>query len=134
MIKSSRGKDQIPWSDGVWKALDHAVFEEMTRTRVGAKFLPLVHATKKQATVEADVVIVPPTAAAAANAGSAFDPALSVDESQSNSIQEYWTEFRLSMAQVQAEAGDGQGAMGGPSQGRHSRFSGVKSGQHARPG
>jgi uncharacterized linocin/CFP29 family protein len=106
--------DQIQWSDEVWKALDQAVVEEMTRTRVGAKFLPLVHVPKKQTTVEADVVIVPPTAAAAAKAGTKFDPALSIDESQTNRIQEYWTTFRLSTAQVQAEAVSGQGAMRGP--------------------
>ncbi|MDA4136803.1 MAG: bacteriocin family protein [Thaumarchaeota archaeon] len=102
-VKSSRGKGQVQWSDGVWKALDQAVLEEMKRTRVGAKFLPLVHVPEKQTTVEANVVIVPLSAAAAEKAGAAFDSALSVDESQTNRIQEYWTAFRLSAAQVQAE-------------------------------
>jgi hypothetical protein len=100
--KSSRGKDQIQWSEGVWKALDHAVTEEMVRTRVAAKILPHVHVDKKQATVAQDVVTVP-TAAAAALAGVPFDPALSVDESATFRVQEYWTTFKLSVAQVDAE-------------------------------
>jgi len=102
-VKSSSGNGQIPWSEEVWKALDQAVLEEMTRTRVGARFLPLVHVPQKQKTVEADVVVVPPTPAAAAMAGTKFDPALSVDESRTNRIQEFWTTFRLSAAQVAAE-------------------------------
>jgi len=57
--KSSRGKDQIQWSDDVWKALDSAVTEEMARTRVAAKFLPQVHVPKKQTNVESDSVTVP---------------------------------------------------------------------------
>ena len=96
------GNGQIPWSNEVWKALDQAVIEEMARTRVGARFLPLVNLPKKQVTVEADVVVVP-TTAAAAKAGTKFDPALSIDESQTNRIQEFWTMFRLSAAQVAAE-------------------------------
>ena len=100
-VNGGRGNGQIQWSDGVWKALDQAVVEEMKQTRVGAKFLPLVHVPNKQTTVEANVVIVP-SAAAAERAGQAFDSSLSVDESQTDRIQEYWTAFRLS-AQVQAE-------------------------------
>ena len=103
MIKSGRGKDRVQWSDEVWKALDQAVVEEMTRTRVGAKFLPLIRVPRDQRTVEADVVVVPQTASAAGRAGITFDPAISVDESQTIRIQEYWIAFRLSAAQVEAE-------------------------------
>jgi hypothetical protein len=99
--KASRGKDQIHWSEGVWKALDHAVMEEMMRTRVAAKFLPHVHVDKKQTTVAQDVVIVPGTPGAPAVVGG--DVALSVDEAATFRIQEYWTTFKLSVAQVEAE-------------------------------
>jgi hypothetical protein len=99
--KSSRGKDQIHWSEGVWQALDHAVTDEMMRTRVAAKFLPHFHVHKKRTTVESDVVVVP--SAISPLGATPFDPALSVDESAVNRIQEYWTTFRLSVAQVEAE-------------------------------
>jgi hypothetical protein len=101
-VRSSGGNGQVPWSDEVWKALDQAVLDEMTRTRVGARFLPLVLVPEKQVTVGADVVVVP-TAAAAAKAGTKFDSALSVDESRTSRLQEFWTAFRLSSAQVAAE-------------------------------
>jgi hypothetical protein len=96
--KSSRGKDQIHWSEGVWQALDHAVTHEMMRTRVAAKFLPHVHVDKKQTNVAADVVNVPTPIS-----GTTFDPSLNVDEGLTNRVQEYWTTFRLSVAQVEAE-------------------------------
>jgi hypothetical protein len=76
--------------------------EEMMRTRVAAKFLPHVHVDRKQTTVASDVVIVPLVTPATRN-GAPFDPSLSVDESATNRIQEYWTTFRLSVAQVEAE-------------------------------
>jgi hypothetical protein len=93
--KSNRGKDQIQWSDEVWQALDQAVTDEVMRTRTAAKFLPLVYVEKKRTTIESDVVIVP--------APGATDQALSVDETETNRIQEYFTTFRLSVAQVEAE-------------------------------
>jgi len=100
--RSNRGKDQIHWSHGVWQALDHAVMEEMMRTRVAAKFLPHVRVDKKQTTVASDVVVIP-LVTPANQAGTPFDPSLSVDESATNRIQEYWTTFRLSVAQVEEE-------------------------------
>jgi hypothetical protein len=99
--KSNRGKDQIQWSDEVWKALDQAVTEEMMRTRVAAKFLPQVHVPKKQTNVESDAVIVPGTPGAPPT--NPFDSALSVDESLTTRIQEYWMTFFLSVAQVESE-------------------------------
>jgi hypothetical protein len=99
--KNNRGKDQIHWSEGVWTALDHAVMEEMMRTRVAAKFLPHVHVDRKQTNVASDIVIVPGTPGAPPVV--AGDVALSVDESAQSRIQEYWTTFRLSVAQVEEE-------------------------------
>jgi hypothetical protein len=128
--KSNRGKDQIQWSDDVWKALDQAVTDEMMRTRQVAKFLPLVYVEKKRTTVESDVVVIPPPPTAAQEAANVpFDASLSVDETQTNRIEEYFTTFRLSVAQVEAEehqeaqmaaslppapAANGQGTMSRP--------------------
>jgi hypothetical protein len=103
--KGNRGKDQIQWSDDVWKALDEAVTGEMMRTRVAAKILPQVHVPKKRTSVESDIVNVPTLANVPR--GGQFDPALSVEESQTTRIQEYWTTFLLSVAQMEAE-GDEQ--------------------------
>jgi hypothetical protein len=99
--RNNRGKDQIHWSEGVWKALDCAVMEEMRRTRVAAKFLPHVYVDRKTTTVPSDIVNVPGTPGAPPVTGNDF--ALSVDESRTDRIQEYWTTFKLSVAQVEEE-------------------------------
>src|SRR5215472_3011050 len=107
-----RGKHQIHWSEGVWKALDHAVLEEMRRTRVAAKFLPHVHVEKKQTNVASDIVIVPGLNSPITSPPTIpFDSALSVDESQTTRIQEYWVTFKMSVAQVEEEE-HAEGAMG----------------------
>jgi hypothetical protein len=101
-----RGKNQIHWSEHVWQALDHAVIEEMRRTRVAAKFLPHAHVEKKKTNVASDIVTIPAQPAAVVNGQPApppFDPALSVDESQTTRIQEYWVTFKMSVAQIEAE-------------------------------
>jgi hypothetical protein len=92
--KANRGKDQIHWSEGVWAALDHAVTEEMTRTRVAAKFLPHFNVDKKQTTVASDVVNLPSVTG---------DTAFSVDETRTNRVGEYWGTFKMSVAQVEEE-------------------------------
>jgi hypothetical protein len=106
--KNNRGKDQIHWSEEVWKTLDHAVLEEMMRTRVVAKFLPHVRVERKQTNAAADVVVSPIQQALAALAvGAALqlpqDTALYVDESLTRRIQEYWVTFKMSVAQVEEE-------------------------------
>jgi hypothetical protein len=80
----------------------------MRGTRVAAKFLPHAHVQKKQTNVTSDVVTDPAAVAAALIAGGGrpavpFDPALSIDESQTKRIQEYWVTFKMSIAQVEAE-------------------------------
>jgi len=98
----NRGKDQIPWGEDVWKRIDAAVTDEMTLTRVAAKILPLVHVPKKVTTVPSDIVIVPgPPPPPPAPAP---DQALSVDESQTTRVNEFWVEFRLTPAQMEDES------------------------------
>src|SRR5262245_28362066 len=94
-LAKNRGKDQIGWSDDIWTRIDAAVTDEMLRTRVVAKFLPLVHVQKKDTTVPSDVVVRP----------KANDPdqALSVDEAQTSRINEFWVEFRLTPTQEEHE-------------------------------
>jgi hypothetical protein len=94
--RSSRGKDQILWGEGVWKALDHAVHHEMMRDRIATKFLPNVHVNKKQTTVPSDVVNVP--------AAGAADPALSVDEAAVKRVNEFWVLWKETPAQVEEES------------------------------
>src|SRR5262245_13834371 len=107
----NRGKEQIGWGDDIWNRLDAAVTDEMIRTRVAAKFLPLVQVPKKVTTVHSDVVITPPAGAT--------DQALSVDESQTSRVNEFWVEFRLTPAQEEHERSEemamnqGQGASTG---------------------
>ena len=98
--KPGRGKDQIPWSDDVWNLIDNAVVEEITRSRMGAKFLPQVHVHKKRTTVDSDVVVLPSTSS---TSGQPADPSLSVDETTTTRVQEYSVQFRLSPAQMEAE-------------------------------
>jgi hypothetical protein len=65
---------------------------------VAAKFLPLVHVPKKVTTVPSDVVIIPDKAST--------DQALSVDESQTDRVNEFWVEFRMTPAQEEAEGSE----------------------------
>src|SRR5579863_5487873 len=93
--KPKRGKDQLSWSTDVWDAIDEAVIDEITRSRVCSKFLQQAYVHKKRVNVDADVVILPPL--------NASDVALSVDETNTTKIQEYSAQFKLSPAQVEAE-------------------------------
>jgi hypothetical protein len=70
----------------------------MMRTRVAAKFLPHAHVPMKQTNINSDVVNTPQPVA-----GTPFDSALSIDESQTSRIQEYWATFKMSVAQVEEE-------------------------------
>jgi len=98
-LKSSRGKDQIHWPDGVWQALDHATTHELHKARVASQFLHAVHVHKKETTVPSDVVIIPTPPAA----GAAPD-ALSIDEAGVKRIDELSVLTRMSVAQIEAEA------------------------------
>jgi len=88
-----KGRDQVNWSAEVWKHLDAAVHEELTRARVAAKFLPILHVSAKTLTEPSDAVPSKPGSAP-----------LSVDEAQTTPIGEYSVEFILTPAQVEHEA------------------------------
>jgi uncharacterized linocin/CFP29 family protein len=101
------GRENVPgWSDEVWRRLDAAVHEELTRARVAAKFLPAVEVHAKTLTVPSDTVdplLVPPSPSAAGNPGKP-QMLLTVDEGTTTRINEFWVEFRLTPAQVEHEA------------------------------
>jgi len=97
-VKKNRGKDQIDWSEDVWKRIDAAVTDEMVATRVAAKFLPVVHVAAKETTVDSDVVLT--------IGGDSSPQVLTVDESQVNRVNEFWVEFSLTPAQEEKERSD----------------------------
>jgi hypothetical protein len=103
--KSSRGKEQLNLPADRWAVLDAAVVEEMAATRVGAKFLKVVHVPKNVKTVPADVVITP-TPPTNLPTGTIFDPALSVGETVTIMVQEPSIEFFLTSAQYEDEASE----------------------------
>src|SRR5215475_1174887 len=98
----NRGKDQIHWPEDVWKRIDAAVTDEMVRTRVAAKFLPVVHVAGKETTVDSDVV----RAIQVTTGGNSSNQVLNVDESQVNRVNEFWVEFFLTPAQEEKERSD----------------------------
>jgi uncharacterized linocin/CFP29 family protein len=97
------GRDKIDWPPEVWHRIDAAVREEITRSRVAAKFLPVVHVPPKSTTVPADIVYnplnLPPGAVPPGISG-----ALYVDETLTNKVNEVWVELALTSAQVEEEA------------------------------
>src|SRR6185295_5267160 len=84
------GRNKLPWKPEVWRRLDAAVQEELTRTRVAARFLPTVYVPAKTLTVPSDAVFSTP--------GSAL---LSVDEALTTPLVEYSVEFVLTPSQVE---------------------------------
>jgi hypothetical protein len=90
--------DKIGWSDEVWQRIHAEVHHELTRARVAAKFLPTLHVPAKTLSVQADVVSLPSDPAN-------FAPgAMTVDEGLTLRINEFWTEFVMTPAQVAHEA------------------------------
>jgi len=96
---------RVGWTDEVWERIHAEVHHELTRARVAAKFLPCVHVPAKTLSVPADVVTLPsdPTN---------FAPgAMTIDEGVTLRINEFWTEFVMTPAQVQHEGAE-EAAMG----------------------
>jgi hypothetical protein len=100
---ATHGRDKIDWGPEVWRRIDAAVKEEITRSRVAAKFLPTVHVPAKATTVPADVV------SSLLIEGNQAIGALTVDETATTRVNEFWVEFALTPAQVEEEAHAAQG-------------------------
>jgi uncharacterized linocin/CFP29 family protein len=94
------GRDKVHWSEDVWDRIDMAVHDEVMRTRVGAKFLPIRPVPPKTTTVPSDFVTIP-----SADAGVDAET-LTVDEGATTRLIEIWVEFALTPQQVEHETGD----------------------------
>jgi hypothetical protein len=100
---NQHGRDKIDWGPEVWKRIDAAVKDEIARSRVAAKFLPPVHVPAKATTVPADIISQQiPGERTGVNA-------LSVDETATTRVNEFWVEFSLTPAQVEEEAAAAHG-------------------------
>jgi uncharacterized linocin/CFP29 family protein len=87
----SLGREQLSWSDDVWKSIDDAVHDEVQRTAVAAKFIPL-HAPAPApdvATVPSDII---------------DNATMMIGESAVTPIVELGVEFRLTRQQIGSEA------------------------------
>jgi len=93
---SNMGRDKVHWSQDVWNRIDKAVHDEVMRTRVGQRFLPLRPVIPRTTSVPFDSITLPTAAA----------PSLSVDEGATTRLNEYWVEFALTPQQMDHETGD----------------------------
>jgi uncharacterized linocin/CFP29 family protein len=91
------GRDKVPWSADVWNRIDKAVHDEVMRTRVGQKFLPLRPVHERTTSVPFDSIIIP---------GAGAPGPLTVDEGATTRLNEYWVEVTLTPQQVQHETAD----------------------------
>jgi uncharacterized linocin/CFP29 family protein len=92
------GRDKLSWPQDIWDRLDAAVHEEMKRTLIARRFIPVVPTAADALTVPADTVRVS-TGPVAANKGM-----LQVNEAAVTEIIEIWVEFSLTQQQVEREA------------------------------
>jgi uncharacterized linocin/CFP29 family protein len=90
------GRDKVHWTQDIWDRIDKAVHDEVMRTRVGQKFLPIRPVIPRTTSVPTDS-ITPPTKDA---------PTLIVDEGLTTRLNEFWVEFALTPQQVDHETGD----------------------------
>jgi uncharacterized linocin/CFP29 family protein len=93
------GREKLPWASEVWDRIDRAVHDEIRRTVVGRRFLPLVPAADAL-TVPADKVVETQTPPPPAPARSTV---LTVNEAAVTEVIEIWVEFALTKQQVEAE-------------------------------
>jgi uncharacterized linocin/CFP29 family protein len=93
------GRDKLSWPQEMWDRIDAAVHDEMKRTVIARRFIPVVPAAPDALTVAADTVTVNTGEPAAANKG-----LLQVNESAVTEIIEIWVEFSLTQQQVEREA------------------------------
>jgi uncharacterized linocin/CFP29 family protein len=84
----SLGREQVEWSNAVWKALDDAVHDEFHRTAVGLKFIPFHGQVDDAMTVPSDVI--------------ALDT-MTVPEAAVKSLVEFGIDFGLTRQQTATE-------------------------------
>jgi uncharacterized linocin/CFP29 family protein len=90
----SLGREQLDWSDSVWKTLDDAVHDEFHRTAVGLKFIPFHGQLDNAMTVPADTI----------------DPAtMTINEAEVTPLVELGIDFGLTRQQTAAEDQNGTG-------------------------
>jgi uncharacterized linocin/CFP29 family protein len=94
--KTNNGRDKIHWTKDVWDRIDRAVHDEMMRTRVAQKFLPIRPVIAHTTAVPFDSIAPPDQ----------NSQAFSVDEGLTTRLNEYWVEFSLTPQQVDHETGD----------------------------
>jgi len=82
------GREQVDWSDGVWKALDDAVHDEFHRTAVGLKFIPFHGQLEDATTIPADVIDL---------------TKMTVDETKVTALVELGIDFGLTRQQTASE-------------------------------
>ena len=84
----SLGREQVDWSDAIWKALDDAVHDEFHRTAVGLKFIPFHGQVDNAMTVPADVIDL---------------ENMTVDETDVTALVELGIDFGLTRQQTASE-------------------------------
>ena len=83
------GREQVDWSEDVWKALDDAVHDEFHRTAVGLKFIPFHGQMENAMTVPSDVIDL---------------ESMTVDEAAVTALVELGIDFGLTRQQRASEA------------------------------
>jgi uncharacterized linocin/CFP29 family protein len=94
------GREKLPWSPELWDRVDRAVHDEIRRTVVGRRFLPLVPSADAL-TVPADRVFEAQTPPSPQPPQSIL---LTVNEAAVTPVIEIWVEFALTKQQVETEA------------------------------
>jgi uncharacterized linocin/CFP29 family protein len=94
------GRDSLGWAPDIWGRIDQAVHDEIRRTVVGRRFLPLVPSADAL-TVPADKVVETQSPPPPAPAQSTV---LTVNEAAVTEVIEIFVEFALTKQQVEAEA------------------------------
>jgi len=88
------GREQLNWSDSVWKALDDAVHDEFHRTAVGLKFIPFHGQLDDAVNAPADVI---------------NSATMTVNEAEVTALVELGIDFGLTRQQTAAEEQNGTG-------------------------
>jgi uncharacterized linocin/CFP29 family protein len=90
------GREKVQWTPDIWDRIDKAVHDEVMRTRVGQKFMPIRPVVQSATSVPTDFITLPTEEA----------PTLTVDEGATTRLNEFWVEFALTPQQVEHETGD----------------------------